>query len=200
MRSCAGRHGRVERCLPARHHHLHHRWTCWRWCCLAAEQSSHSYSPPSTPPAIDFTRTGMLAFALAVTTHRWRGSADCCRTLVSATATLRQMPSCSQPSRCSSRFESSTGRESTSGSRRGVMSAPFQESTSVEQDLCDSLASHPPSRGRRWSRIPTGGPGCAAPRSSRRSRLGERVARLHREGARRRAHYQRLAWYIFLVS
>lgn len=30
-------------------------------------------------------------------------------TLASATATLRQTPSCSQPSRCSSRFERSTG-------------------------------------------------------------------------------------------
>jgi hypothetical protein len=34
-----------------------------------AEQSSPSYSPPSMPPAIDFTSTGMLAFALAATTH-----------------------------------------------------------------------------------------------------------------------------------
>ena len=61
--------------------------------------------------------------------------------LVSATAALRQTPSCSQPSRCSSRFESSTG---TCLDQRFMMrrhERSLSESTSVEQDLCDSLAS-----------------------------------------------------------
>jgi hypothetical protein len=119
----------------------------------------------------------MLAFALAATTHRWRGSTDCCRTLVSATATLRQTPSCSQPSRCSSRFESSTGtradqRFKSRRHRCSLSRIDFSRARSLR--LARSIA--PPSRGRRWSRILTGGPGCAAPRSSRRSENMELVS------------------------
>jgi len=76
---------------------------------FVAEQMSHggSVTQPNNwggcATLISDTSSGRLLGA------SWRRSGGCRRTLVSATATLRQTPSCSQPSLCSSRFESSTG-------------------------------------------------------------------------------------------